>query len=71
MENKTIAEKLIEEINRVREIQGEFNLLRGVALVEPQIMMMEQSIQQALKAQSEGDPIKIIGCLKDLSGYNC
>ena len=67
----SLAEALPKEINRVREIQDMYKSLRGMSnvIVEPQIMMMEQSLQSAIKACTEGNVIDMIKCYEDLKGY--
>ena len=67
----SLAEALPKEINRVREIQNMYKSLRGMpnVIVEPQIMMMEQSLQSAIKACAEGNVIDMIKCYEDLKGY--
>lgn len=66
-----LAEALPKEINRVREIQDMYKSMRGMPniIVEPQIMMMEQEIQSAIKASAEGDVIEMLKCYESLKGY--
>lgn len=66
-----LAEQLPKEITRVRELQAQFKELRRMpnVIVEPQIAMMEASIQAAIKASAEGDVVEMIRCYQDLKGY--
>jgi hypothetical protein len=67
----TLAEELPKQINRVREIQEQFKSLRSMpnVMVEPQIAMMEASIQAGIKAAAEGDTVAMLRACEDLKGY--
>lgn len=67
----TLAEELPKQINRVREIQEQFKSLRSMpnVMVEPQIAMMEASIQAGIKAAAEGDTMAMLRACEDLKGY--
>jgi len=66
-----LAEALPEEINRVRVIQDHYKELRGMhnVVIEPQIAMMENSIQTAIKASSSGDVTQMLKSYADLKDY--
>lgn len=66
-----LAEALPKEIERVRELQDEFKELRKFpnVIVEPQIAMMERSINNAIKVSASGDCIEMLKAFKDLEGY--
>lgn len=67
----SLAEALPSEINRVRGVQDEFKSLRGIGnvIVEPQIAMMEASIQRAIRASAAGDVIEMMAAYEDLKGW--
>jgi hypothetical protein len=67
--SQSLAEALPAEINRVRELQDQFKSLRGMALVEPQIAMMEADIQAGIKAAAEGDLTAMILSCTALQGW--
>ena len=70
-ETRTLAEALPDEINRVREIQDQYKELRGRPniIVEPAIMFMEHSIQNAIQASMSGDIVSMLKAVKDLKGF--
>ncbi len=67
----SLAVELPNEINRVRLVQDAYKELRSLpnTIVEPQIMMMEQSIQRAIAASSKGDVIEMLRAYEDLKGW--
>lgn len=67
----TLGDELPREINRVRGVQDTYKLLRGMpnVIVEPQIAMMEASIQAGIKAAATGDVVEMLRCYEDLKGY--
>ncbi len=67
----SLAEALPEEINRVRLIQDEFKQLRNMpnVIVEPQIMLMEMAIQNAITASVSGDVVAMLRAYEELKGY--
>ena len=67
----SLAVELPNEINRVRKLQDQFKTLRSMdgVIVEPQIMMMEAEIQEAIKAAAAGDVVEMLRCYKSLKGY--
>lgn len=68
----SLATELPAQINRVRQIQDEYKTMRGMpnVMVEPQIMMMEQSIRSAIAATASGDVIGMMRAYEDLKGYS-
>ena len=66
-----LAEALPAQIARVREIQDHYKELRGLpnVIVEPQIAMMEASIQAAIKAAAAGDVVQMLRCHEDLKEW--
>lgn len=68
---QNLAEALPVEINRVRGVQDEFKAMRGMrdVIVEPQIAMMEQSIQLGISAAAAGDVIAMLCAYEDLKGW--
>jgi hypothetical protein len=66
----SLAEALPAEIKRVRRVQDEFKALRGMrnVIVEPQIAMMERSIEEAIKASASGDVVAMLRAFEDLKG---
>lgn len=67
----SLATELPNEIARVRRIQDLFKEMRGMAnvIVEPQIAMMEASIQNATRAAASGDVIAMLRAFEDLKGW--
>lgn len=67
----SLGEMLPQEINRVRDIQDQYKSLRGMpnVIVEPQIMLMENEIQAAMKAMVEGDTVAMLRSYDALKGY--
>lgn len=67
----SLAEALPAEINRVRAVQDTYKELRSLpnVLVEPQIAMMELSIQNAIRASAAGDIIEMLRAFEDLKGW--
>lgn len=67
----SLAEILPEEINRVREVQDDFKQMRRMrnVIVEPQIAMMEASIQAGILAAASGDAIAMLRAYEDLKGW--
>lgn len=67
----SLADALPNEINRVRGVQDAFKALRGMGnvIVEPQIMMMEASIQRGIRAASSGDVLEMLASYEDLKGW--
>jgi hypothetical protein len=68
----SLADALPREITRVRNIQDQFKTLRGTpnVIVEPQIAMMETSIQAAIKAVAAGDVVEMLRCHEDLKSWD-
>lgn len=68
----SLAVELPAEINRVRGVQDTYKELRSMpnVIVEPQIAMMEQSIQSAIKASASGDVIAMLRAYEDLKGWS-
>lgn len=68
---ENLAEALPKEITRIREVQGDFKTLRGMpgVIVEPQIMLMEHEIQQAIRACASGDVVEMLRCYATLKEY--
>lgn len=68
---QSLAEGLPLEIERVRQLQKRYELLRGIpqAMVEPQIAMMDASLTAALRAAASGDAAEMLRCYQDLRGY--
>ena len=64
-------EKLLEEIERVIRLRSNYEELRGLpnVVVEPQIMMMNASINSAKAAAASGDGVEVIRALNDLDGW--
>ena len=69
---KSLAEALPNEIARARKIQDEFKSLRGMpnVIVEPQIALMEQEIQSAIRACASGDIVEMLRCHAALAEYD-
>lgn len=67
----SLAEALPAEINRVRALQDEFKALRGQpnTIVEPQIAIMEASLQNAITVSASGDVVAMLRAYEDLQGY--
>lgn len=67
----SLAEALPEEITRVRRLQKEYEAMRGTpgVFVEPTIMLMEASIQNAIRVSAAGDVVEMIRAYDDLKGY--
>lgn len=67
----SLAEALPAEINRVRAVQDAYKELRSLpnVIVEPQIMMMEQAIQNGIRASAAGDVIAMLRAFEDLKGW--
>ena len=67
----SLATALPDEINRVRKVQDQYKELRGQpgVLVEPTIMMMEASIEAAIKASASGDVVAMLLAYEDLKGW--
>lgn len=67
----TLSESLPEQINRVRKLQDTFAELRGMpnVMVEPQIEMMENDIQAAIKAASSGDVVEMLRANEALKSW--
>lgn len=70
---ETLADALPREITRVRQLQDQFKSLRGMrnVIVEPQIMLMESEIQQAIQACASGDVVEMMRCYVTLKEYDC
>ena len=68
----SLATQLPNEINRVRRIQDDFKELRSLpnVIVEPQIAMMEASIQKAIEASVAGDVVAMLQAYEDLKGWS-
>jgi hypothetical protein len=66
-----LAEALPKEIDRVREVQDGFKALRQFpnTIVEPQIAMIERSIQNAIRACANGDVVEMLRAYQDLKGW--
>ncbi|CAN5572008.1 hypothetical protein BH10PSE14_BH10PSE14_06170 [soil metagenome] len=67
----SLAEALPAEINRVRAVQDTYKELRGMpnVIVEPQIAMMEASIQAGINANASGDVVAMLRAFEDLKGW--
>jgi len=67
----SLAEALSKEIDRVRQIQDQFKTLRTMpnVIVEPQIMMMEDDIGDAIKACASGDIVQMLRSYESLKGW--
>lgn len=67
----TLGDALPREINRVRDIQSNYKALRGMpnVIVEPQIKMMEFSIQAGIKAAASGDVTEMLRAYEDLKAW--
>ena len=67
----SLAEALPAEINRVRAVQDTYKQLRGMpnVIVEPQIAMMEASIQAGIAAGSAGDVVAMLRAYENLKGW--
>jgi hypothetical protein len=59
------------EIDRVRHIQNLFKEMRSMpnVIVEPQIAMMERSIQTAIQACATGDAVLMLAAYSDLKDW--
>lgn len=66
-----LADALPIEINRVRYIQNLFKEMRTMpnVIVEPQIAMMERSIQSAIEASASGDAVLMLAAYQDLKDW--
>ena len=66
-----LIQGLLEEIDRVTKIRGQFEELRGMpnVIVEPQIALMSAEIQGAKDAIGIGDTIKMLQCYTTLKEY--
>lgn len=67
----SLAEALPAEITRVRDVQDQFKELRKLpnVIVEPQIAMMEASIQEGMNALASGDVVRMLRAHEDLKGW--
>lgn len=67
----SLADALPQEITRVRQLQDQFKELRALpnVIVEPQIQMMETSIQNAIKACASGDVLDMLRALEDMKEW--
>jgi hypothetical protein len=67
----SLAVELPNEINRVRELQKQYESMRSMpnVIVEPQIAMMEGAIQTAIRASSGGDVIAMLRAYETLKGF--
>lgn len=67
----SLAEALPAEINRVRAVQDTYKELRGMpnVIVEPQIAMMEASIQSGITASATGDVVAMLRAFEELKGW--
>ena len=65
------AEKLAREIVRVTSLRSHFEALRSMpnVVVEPQIAMMNASIEKACLASGSNDVLQVLASLHDLSEY--
>jgi hypothetical protein len=68
----SLAEALPKEITRVRGVQDAFKALRQFpnTIVEPQIAMIERSIQNAIRACANGDVLEMLLAYEDLKGWS-
>ena len=67
----SLATELPKEIDRVRKLQDEIKSLRGIenVVVEPQIMMMEMEIVEAIQASASDDVVRMLRAYEALKGY--
>lgn len=67
----TLVDALPREINRVRALQENYKLLRQFpnCICEPQIAMMEQAIQNGIKASAEVDVVEMIRACETLKEW--
>jgi hypothetical protein len=66
-ENKTLGDALPEEIKRVQELRELYLTLGPVGQFGA--MLMQNSIDEAMKAMIEGDLGKMIVAYEDLKGF--
>ena len=66
------AEKLSREVERVTTIKAHFEELRSMpnVIVEPQIIIMQASLERAHKAAGSNDPLQVMQAIGDLEGYS-
>lgn len=71
IEVNSLADALPREIRRVRGVQDSFKELRGMrnVIVEPQIAMMESSINEGVEACASGDVVRMLRAYEDLKGW--
>lgn len=67
-----LPEAIIAEIKRVTAIKGDYEELRGMpnVIVEPTIMLMQHSIDNAIRVSAAGDVVGMIRALADLREYS-
>lgn len=66
-----LVQGLLEEIDRVTKIQGEFKKLLNTpgVIVAPQIAIMEHEITQAKEAIGTADVVEMLRCHATLKEY--
>lgn len=73
MTTDTLADGLPREMARVRdEVMPQYLALRGLpnVICEPQIAMLQASLDAAAKAMAEGDVVAMLRAYQDLKEYN-
>lgn len=67
-----LMQGLLSEIDRVTEIRGQFEELKGMpnVIVEPQIALMNYEIKEAKDAIGIGDTVKMLQCYANLKEYD-
>ena len=66
-----LVEGLAAQIKRVTEIKAQYESMRGMpnVIVEPQIMMMEAELNEAVGALGSGDILRMMPIYQTLAGY--